>query len=210
MYFSIDSKSALQRHLLNLIVESHLVTRVSAEFFVHFDKYFDYLIGYLSNTDASAASGLLRHTKQTFVAKLARSGRELDFFARLSASQQLRLLDCCFDMLSSSSSSSTASSSSVRECLLAFRLDAAHFVHLLAEKARVNKRKEDASEATTTKQMKKQMKSAESGVDVLVDWKCLRLVLELMQASLAKSEQSLDMEVDEREEQVIKSALFFK
>jgi len=85
----------------------------------------------------------------------------------------------------------------VKKCLLALNLNSLHYIELINERAHLNlatKSGGDQETANTTKQMKKQIlsrvnekKSSTTTTPAeQVNWKSLKLILELMQACLVK------------------------
>jgi hypothetical protein len=87
----------------------------------------------------------------------------------------------------------------VKSCLLAFNLNSLHYIELINDRAHLSLAKGIGEEvANTTKQMKKQMlnKGGEKKAPLKVDWKCLKLILELMQACLVNGD--LDEDDDEQ------------
>jgi hypothetical protein len=93
----------------------------------------------------------------------------------------------------------------VKKCLLALNLNSQHYIELINERAHLNLTigGGDQETANTTKQMKKQILSKvnekkSSTTTEQVNWKCLKLILELMQACLVKG--SIDGEDDDNEE----------
>ena len=95
----------------------------------------------------------------------------------------------------------------VKSCLLAFNLNSLHYIELINDRAHLSLAKSIGEEvANTTKQMKKQMlnKSSEKKAPLKVDWRCLKLILELMQACLVNGDQDenddeLKMDVNSNE-----------
>ena len=99
----------------------------------------------------------------------------------------------------------------VKSCLLAFNLNSLHYIELINDRAHLSLAKSIGEEvANTTKQMKKQMlqnKSSEKKAPIKVDWKCLKLILEMIQACLVNgdqdenddddAEQKMDVLIDE-------------
>ena len=93
---------SVNKMLIETIINNYVVTSESAQFFVKNEKYFDYLIGYLNNTNQTQATVVIRYMKQVFVDKLAVSNQKLNFFQQLSPKMQSTLVKCCFDLLASS------------------------------------------------------------------------------------------------------------
>jgi hypothetical protein len=96
----VDSNEMVSKKLVDVIMNDYVITLESAQFFIKNEKYFDYLIGYLNNTNQTPATKVIRYMKQVFVNKLAVSNGKLKFFEQLPFKMQTSLVKCCFDLLS--------------------------------------------------------------------------------------------------------------
>ncbi|CAF0714899.1 unnamed protein product [Brachionus calyciflorus] len=191
----------INKKIIELISNNFIINRKSADFFNQNDKYFDYLIGYMNNKNLDESADFVRSLKVAVVNKLS---IQIDFFMGLERKKQFDFLKCLFDTWLFSSSNQVEDSlrtsdqiqenikflESLKTALINFSLSSEHLIYLLNCKANLEIQK---AEVNTTKEMRKQLISGESSVKQ-IDWKCLRLVLELVQSSLTRKENS--MEVD--------------
>ncbi|RNA28958.1 HEAT repeat-containing 1 [Brachionus plicatilis] len=192
------------KKIINVVSSEFILTAKSANFFNQNDKCFDYLIGYLNNKNLDASAGFVRCFKMVLVSKL---GQHVEFFKLLDAKKQFEFMSCLFDSWLFNSSKPVEESlktgqeiqqnteylEQIKMSLINFDLSANHLVYLLNTKANLEIQK---SEVTTTKEMKKQLHSDNVNAKQ-INWRSLRLVLELVQSNLVKKENS--MEVDGQE-----------
>lgn len=147
--------------------------------------------------------------KHRFMSKLgAENERKLEFWSRLQARIQIDMLLCMFDLWLANSSRSVETSlvtsesiqeniaylDSIKQTLLSFKLTAQHYVCLFVERANMEAMAPGADPTVnTTKEMRKQLKKVNG--EKKVEWRSIRLVLDLLHSKLIKSEN--EMEVDE-------------
>lgn len=206
----------LNKLILNLISSNFLVTKKSAEFFNQNEKYFDYLIGYLRNQSQAKSALFIRQLKTSLSEKLANENSKLKFFQQLEAKKQAEFLKCFFDMWiynSSNSFEETLNTSeaiqenikyldSIKQALLAFDLNSSHFICLLNDKVNLTivNIKTEENGANTTREMKKQLAAQVESPKKAVDWRALKLTLELVQASLVKKESEMETDQESSEQ----------
>lgn len=167
----------IYKWIINLIIDSYLITNSSGGYFAQNEKHFDYLIGYL-NTN-SAESSLIFYFNTKFMEKLASNSQQ--FFKSLPARLQNDLVKCCFDLW-------VLRQHNTRNCLATFNLSSSHFICVLKEKVNLA---ETTSSASSTKQMKKQLKQSLNAITSL-DWKYLKYVIELLQFQLSQLNEASD------------------
>lgn len=92
---------------------------------------------------------------------------------------QNELVECLFDIWLSSQ---TISSSTIKSCLLAFNLSSSHLLNIFQSKIHLTiVKSNEENKVSTTKQMKKQLKSFNMNSIVQIDWKCLKYLLDFLQ-----------------------------
>lgn len=106
------------------------------------------------------------------------SGQVKDFFKNLTVNMQNELVECLFDIWLSSPA---ISSSVIKSCLLTFNLSASHLLNIFHCKIHLTIVKSKEDQASTTKQMKKQLKKFNMNSIVQIDWKCLKYLLDFLQ-----------------------------
>ena len=206
----IDTKDSIlvktNKQIINVISREFILTPKSASFFNQNNKCFDYLIGYLNNKNMDKSAEFVQCFKMNLVGKLS-SG--VEFFKLLDIGKQSEFAGCLFDSWLFNSDKLVEESltsgddiqqnsdylEQIKISLINFDLTSAHLIHLLNTKTSLQINK---TEANTTKQMKKQLHSdltANNGK--VINWRALKLVLDLLQSNLVKKENS--MEVDGQE-----------
>ena len=188
-----DDLDKLNLNLISLIVDNFLLTTKSSIFFKSNEKYFDYLIGYLNTRSVATKAGqVIEHFKQSFINKIIESKNNAElFFNELGEQMQIDLLKSIFDMTTSN-----------LECLLSFNLNAKHYICLLNEKAKVNI-DSNKSLVNSTKEMRKQMAKEQPQDLTLIDWKSLKIVVELIQASLIRIDNQMDLDLSPQNDHFI-------
>jgi hypothetical protein len=196
------------KSLIDTLASNYLVTSKAPLFLNKNEKFFDLLVGYLNTDTAVAGNFMVGEFKQRFVHALHKLNRQTLFFQQLTHKLQTGLLRACFDLHVAGSLKQTSGGEDneqiVLSMMLTFDLSSAHFVSLFTERARlVMKSKEGqqggdaAAELATTKQMKKQMlsggeKEDASGGGDRVDWRALKVILELMQSILIQNDSQME------------------
>ena len=174
---------------IQLIVQHYIITSQSAKFFSLHEKHFDYLMAYLRKSCSSQdqegqAPSHLSHFGADLISRV-----NSQFFVDLPLKMQLDLLKSVFD------ASLSGNCERARDSLSRLGLLSTHFAALFDERAGVVVEESGNAVAETTKQMKKQLKQMSLANVARVNWRELRLVLELLQAELSAAENQ--METDE-------------
>jgi hypothetical protein len=188
-----DDLDKLNLNLISLIVDNYMLTSKSSTFFHSNEKYFDYLIGYLNTRNVATKAGhVIEHFKQSFINIITNSKSNAEYFYNdLNEQMQMDLLKSIFDITTSN-----------LECLLSFNLNSKHYICLLNEKAKVYL-DSNKSQVNSTKEMRKQMAKEQPQDLTLIDWKSLKIIVELIQASLIRIDNQMDLDLNPQNDHFI-------
>jgi hypothetical protein len=188
---------AINKNLIEILVNNYLLTKKSHSFLNSNEKHFDFIVGYLNNHIKNEANFMIEHFKFNFIQKLAITNSQIGFFQNLKEKLQLALLKSCFDTLVEKSLKNTSDDLLIKDLLLSFELKSSHFVNLFKDRANlvIVSNKSTSSENSTTKEMKKKLNEVNlTDHHSQIQFKSLRVILELIQSILIQNDSKMEIE----------------